>query len=106
MDTCKGLSRNAWEEAVNLTLHSLLTSHAHMHTRIGSHVLGLSPYTAGWWHFCSRNAPDTTQCGHGDFERSLGAYTAGTLDGDRSSQSNTHYITHNVRGGAIVPNEL
>jgi hypothetical protein len=72
MDTCRDLSRIAAEESFNLTLHTLLTSHAHNRTRISSHVLGLiSPRIAGWWHFCSRRAPNTTHCGHGDFESLL-----------------------------------
>jgi hypothetical protein len=102
MDTCRDQSRIVAEKAFNLTLHSLLTSHAHNRTRINSHVLGLiSPRIAGWWHFCTRRAPGTTHCGHGDFESLLDAHTAAILDGDRSSQSNAQYITHNVRGGAL-----
>lgn len=106
MDICRGLSRNAAEKAFNLTLHSLLTSHAHNRTRINSHVLGLiSPRIAGWWHSCSRRAPNTTHCGHGGLASLLDAHTAAILDGDRNSQSSMRYITHNVRGGAIVPKE-
>jgi hypothetical protein len=69
------LVRIAWKEAFNLTLHSLLTSHAHMRTRISSHIVDRilfdPPCTVVWWHFAA--AHDTTQRIHSSLNILLGS---------------------------------
>lgn len=67
VNTCSGLGGKSSEQAINLTFHSLLTSHAYMRTPISSQVLNsILPHTAGWWHSCSCRVHDTTQRIHGN----------------------------------------